>query len=83
MSQINFSRVRSLTARQITAALERDGFEWIGGPSSYRQYRHPDGRRVTVSYKGSGATFNLRSLRSMLQRQARWTMDDLRRLRLL
>ena len=83
MSEINFSRLRSLTTQQITRALRRDGFELDTQTGSHQQYYHPDGRRVTVSYHGSGQTFSIRTLRSMIQTQARWTWDDLRRLGLV
>ena len=83
MSRIDFSRLRSLTAGQIVSALERDGFEQRRRPGGHRQYYHPDGRRVTVAFHRSGDTFPLSRLRFMLQDQARWTMDDLRRLGLL
>ena len=83
MSEINFSRLRSLTAQQIVRALRRDGFvrETQGG--SHQQYYHPDGRRVTVSYHRPGQTFSVRTLRIMIQAQARWSWDDLRRLGLV
>ena len=83
MSEINFSRLRSLTTQQITRALRRDGFELDKQTGSHQQYYHPDGRRVTVSYHHSGQTFSIRTLRSMIQVQARWTWDDLRRLGLV
>ena len=80
MSRIDFSRLRSLTARQIVEALRRDGFDLERQRGSHRQYRHQDGRRVTVSFHRPGATFPVSRLRFMLQEQARWTQDDLRRL---
>ena len=57
MSRIDFSRLRSLTARQIVEALRRDGFDLERQRGSHRQYRHRDGRRVTVSFHRPGATF--------------------------
>ncbi|MCI0439567.1 MAG: type II toxin-antitoxin system HicA family toxin [Chloroflexi bacterium] len=83
MSQIDFSKIRSLTAREIIRALIRDGFDVERQTGSHQQYYHPDGRRVTVSFHRSGDTFSLRILRIMIQDQARWTADDLRRLGLL
>ncbi len=83
MSQIDFSRLRSLTARQITSALRRDGFLEDPGGGGHQQFSHPDGRKVTVAYHNSGQTFHIRILRSIILRQAHWTMDDLRRLGLL
>ena len=83
MSRIDFSRLRSLTAREIASALERDGFEWVSRSGGHRQYYHGDGRRVTLAFHHPGATFRISRLRYMLQEQARWTTDDLRRLGLL
>lgn len=80
MSSIDFSRLRSLTARQIVNALERDGFILRRQRGSHRRYQHPDGRKVTVSYHRSGDTYETKMLRIMLQDQAKWTQDDLRRL---
>ena len=80
MSGIDFSQLRSLTARQIVNALERDGFILRRQQGSHRRYQHPDGRRVTVSYHRSGDTYKVWMLRTMLQEQAEWTQDDLRRL---
>ena len=83
MSQIDFSRLRSLTARQIIQALSRDGFELVRQRGSHQHYYHSDGRFVTVSYHHSGDTYPVGRLRMMLQEQAKWTADDLRRLGLL
>lgn len=80
MSGIDFSQLRSVTARQIVNALGRDGFTLRRQRGSHRRYQHPDGRRVTVSYHRSGDTYETRMLRIMLQDQAEWTQDDLRRL---
>jgi hypothetical protein len=42
-----------------------------------------DGRRVTVAPHGRGATFNVKTLKSILEVQARWNDEDLRRLGLI
>ena len=83
MRQIDFSRLRSVTARELTRALRRDGFEMERQTGSHQQYYHQDGRRVTVSFHRPGNTFSVRLLRSMIELQARWTESDLRRLGLL
>ena len=83
MSRIDFSRLRSLTARQIVSALERDGFQLERRPSGHQRYNHSDGRKVTVPYHRPGRTFPIGTLRRIVVDQARWTMDDLRRLGLL
>ena len=81
--RINYSRLRSLTTRQLIRALRKDGFAYLKSTGSHRHYKHEDGRLVIVPYDRSGATHPIRTLRSMIEGQARWTMDDLRRLGLL
>jgi predicted RNA binding protein YcfA (HicA-like mRNA interferase family) len=81
---IDYSKIRALTADEVIRALLADGFvlrKSRGG--SHRRYCHPDGRRVTVAYHGSHTTFVPKTLRSMIEEQAGWTHDDLRRLKLL
>lgn len=80
---LDYSRLRSLTARQLISALQRDGFSLARQKGSHRLYRHLDGRRVTVSFHHTSDTFRTGTLRSMIQLQARWNEEDLRRLGLL
>jgi predicted RNA binding protein YcfA (HicA-like mRNA interferase family) len=77
---IDYGLLRMLTARRLIAALRRDGFVLDRQAGAHRHYRHPDGRRVTVSFHHAGQTFAPKTLRSMLERQARWTEADLQRL---
>lgn len=79
----DFSGLRSLTARQIEGALLADGFTFRRQTGSHRRYSHPDGRRVTLTVHHWSDTFRPKTLRSMIELQARWTDDDLRRLGLL
>lgn len=74
--------LRNVTAQQIISALETDGFIWSRNKGSHRVYRHPDGRRVIVSFHRPSATFPPKTLKSMIE-GARWTEDDLQRLGLL
>jgi predicted RNA binding protein YcfA (HicA-like mRNA interferase family) len=83
MSEIDYSILRSLTAHEVGRALERDGFIFTRQRGSHHRYAHPDGRRVTVPFTRSGETFAPGTLRSIIERQARWTADDLRRLGML
>jgi predicted RNA binding protein YcfA (HicA-like mRNA interferase family) len=83
MTEVDYSRLRSLTARRFVAALERDGFFMARQAGSHRHYKQPDGRRVTVSFHHSSDTFPLKTLRSMVEIQARWQWEDLERLDLL
>ncbi len=80
---IDWARLRSVTAREIIGALLRDGFSLRHQASAHRRYRHPDSRRVTVSFHRPGDTFRPKTLRSIIEDQARWSEDDLRRLKLL
>ncbi len=83
MSGIDYARLHSLNTRQLVNALQRDGFALDRQTGSHRLYRHPDGRRVTVSYHRPGDTFPPKTLKSMIEVQARWVEADLRRLGLL
>ncbi|MGH9585217.1 MAG: type II toxin-antitoxin system HicA family toxin [Bryobacteraceae bacterium] len=47
---IDYRKLRSLTARELIAALTRDGFSFVRQAGSHRRYRHADGRRVTVAH---------------------------------
>jgi len=79
---INYGPLRNLTARELISALIRDGFVFDRGAGSHQIYRHPDGRRVTVAFH-SGSGFPRKTLKSMIEVQARWTEDDLKRLKLI
>jgi predicted RNA binding protein YcfA (HicA-like mRNA interferase family) len=83
MSDIDYSNLGSITARDLVRALLRDGFEFRRKIGSHERYAHQDGRRVTVPYTRRGDTFAIGTLRSIIERQARWTLDDLNRLELL
>ena len=80
---IDYRGLRSITGRELKAALIRDGFQFIRQSGSHQRYKHPDGRRVTVATHARGDTFTIKTLRSMIESQARWTEDDLKRLNLI
>mgnify|MGYP001051193510 CR=1 FL=1 len=80
---LDYSRLRSLTVRELISALIRDGFALDRQAGSHQLYLHPDGRRVTVSFHRPGDTFEVKTLKAMLELQARWTEKDLVRLKLL
>ena len=46
---INYSHLRSLTARELISALARDGFVLDRQAGSHQLYLHRDGRRVTLA----------------------------------
>ena len=83
MTETDYSQLRSVTARRISAALERDGFVLARQAGSHRHYKHADGRRVTLSFHHSSDTFRPKTLRSMIETQTRWTWEDLKRLQLI
>ena len=80
---LNYAQLRTLTAREVISALRRDGFVLDRQAGSHRHYVHVDGRRVTLSFHAAGETFAIKTLKTILELQARWTEEDLRRLRLL
>ncbi len=80
MTNADLSSLRSLTARKLIRALEKDGFYAEFRGSAHQQfYNANDGRRVTVTYHHASDTFVPKTLRSMLE-QAKWTQADLKRL---
>ena len=83
MSEIDWRRLRNLTASQIIRALINDGFVLRNQRGSHQRYRHSDGRRVTVTFHRAGETYPIGTLRSMIELQARWTEEDLKRLSLM
>jgi predicted RNA binding protein YcfA (HicA-like mRNA interferase family) len=80
---IDYSKLRSVTAREVVRALLADSFFLKSQRGSHRRYQHRDGRRVTVAYHSAGGTFVPKTLRSMIEEQARWSEQDLKRLQLL
>jgi predicted RNA binding protein YcfA (HicA-like mRNA interferase family) len=83
MSEIEWRQLRNITARELVNALIRDGFVFHNQRGSHQRYRHSNGRRVTVTFHRAGDTFPIGTLRSMIEVQARWTAEDLRRLALI
>ena len=83
MNPIDYSRLRSLTARELVAALQRDGFIPARQRGSHHRYEHTDGRKVSVPFSSPGDTFLLKTLKSIIETQARWTEEALQQLDLL
>ncbi len=80
---VNYSHLRSLKARELLSALARDGFALDRQAGAHQLYLHTDGRRVTVSFHRPGETFEIKTLRAMIELQAHWTNEDLKRLKLI
>ena len=83
MNGINYSKLRSLTVRELINALLKDGFYLHQQSGSHRHYKHQDGRRVTVSFHHSSDKFSIKILQIMIEDQAKWTEEDLIRLNIL
>ena len=75
---IDYGPLRSTTARELISALVRDGFGFDRGSGSHQIYRHNDGRRVTVTFHGSGDTFAPKTLKSMIESDANMVLIDVR-----
>jgi predicted RNA binding protein YcfA (HicA-like mRNA interferase family) len=80
---MDYRSLHALTARELIAALTRDGFYFVRQTGSHQRYRHPDGRRATIAPHGSSGTFKRKTLKSIIEDQACWTEDDLKRLKLI
>jgi predicted RNA binding protein YcfA (HicA-like mRNA interferase family) len=75
--------LRTIAARELCAALERDGFVLDRQRGSHRVYRNPhDGRRAVIVYRRPGDTFPLKTLQAILE-DLGWNESDLKRLKLL
>jgi predicted RNA binding protein YcfA (HicA-like mRNA interferase family) len=81
MSSIDYSKLRGLTARKLINALQRDGFIFSRQSGSHQIYYHPDGRRVTVTFHHPSDAFPIKTLKRILEEEAGWTEEDLRRLK--
>ena len=83
MASIDYSKLRNLTARELISALKRDAFSLVRQSGSHQIYRHPDKRRVTVSFHKGSQTFTPKILKIMIEDQAKWTEEDLKHLKIL
>ena len=80
---IDYTQLRGLTARRLVTALHRDGFTLARRKGATRFFKHPDGRCVTIHLHNPGQILPIGTLQEIIENEARWTEDDLRRLRLL
>jgi predicted RNA binding protein YcfA (HicA-like mRNA interferase family) len=68
-------RLPRVTAREVQRAVEHDGWVWVGGSGSHRQFTHPTKRgRVTIAFHGN-ATIKADTLKRIVQ-QAGLTVQD-------
>ena len=90
---IDYSKLRSLTARRLIRALKRDGFREYRRKGATRffairrsrwlLFAHPDGRTTTIHLHKMNQTFAVGTLKSIIEQQVQWVEDDLKRLGLL
>lgn len=80
---VNYSKIKGLTARELIKTLLQDGFFFIHQKGSHHRYHHSDGRRITIPFTRTGDSFAMGTLKSMIEKQAGWTEDDLKRLKLI
>lgn len=78
MTEIDYSKLRSLTARRLISALIKDGFHLDRESGSHQQYLHPNKGRVTVSFHHPSDTFPPKTLKKIVQ-EAGWTEENLKR----
>ncbi len=80
---IDYGKLHGLTVRQLVTALKRDGFILRKRKDATRVFRHPDGRRVTLHVHRPGQTLKIGTLQEIIENEALWDEDDLKRLKLL
>lgn len=76
-----WQQIRNVTADELIAALERDGWARDHHRGAEQIYRHPDGRRVSIHYHPR-KTYGPKLLKALLA-DIGWTTADLRRLKLV
>ena len=86
---INYERIKNIKFRDLEKTLFHDCFLQRDGKGSHRQYKSedPTGQRPTryvmLPYRRGRETFPRGTLRSIIERQAKWTEADLIRLKLI
>jgi predicted RNA binding protein YcfA (HicA-like mRNA interferase family) len=76
-----WDQLKNLTCDDIVRALEKDGWVLDITRGARRVYRHPSGRRVAIDYHPQ-KTYGPGLLRALLE-DIGWTVEDLRRLKLI
>lgn len=80
---IDYKKLRSLPARKLIRALQKDGFNEWRRKGATRFFAHPDGRTTTIHLHHLNQKFAIGTLKVIIERQAQWTEKDLKRLGLL
>ena len=74
--------LQNLTAGDWVRVIDRAGFKPRKDRGSHHIYKHPDGRRVLLTYHNLGDTLGPKSIKDILK-STHWTEADLKRLGLL
>jgi len=76
-----WKQLKNISADDLIAALQKDGFIPDLSSGSRRVYRHSDGRRIAIDYHPQ-KTFGPNLLKALLD-DASWKESDLKRLKLV
>jgi len=76
-----WQQLKGITADELTRALEKDGWVRDIGIGAEWVYRHDDGRMVSIHYHPR-KTYGRKLLKGLLD-DIGWSVDDLRRLKLV
>ncbi len=77
-----WDQLKGITVRELISALQKDEFLPDVQLKTERIYRHPDGRRVSIHYHKGSDCYNKGLLKALLD-DIGWSIDDLRRLKLI
>ena len=69
--------------QMIVEELIDDGFYLRSQRGSHQRYFHHDGRKVTLTFHSQGDTLPPKALKRIIEKQAKWTEWDLKRLKFL
>jgi len=76
-----WTQLKNKTADELISALEKDGAILDEKAGAVRVYKYPDGRRVAIHYHPK-KTYGPKLLKALVK-DIGWTIDDMRRLKLI
>ncbi len=76
-----WKQIKNVTARELIAALQKDGWTLDAGSGAQQVYRAEDGRRVSIHYH-SHKTYGAKLLKALLE-DIGWTARDMQKLKLI
>lgn len=77
-----WEQLKGKTADDIISALLKDGFKPDDKLRTERVYRRHDGMRITIHYHKKGTSYRQGLLKALLE-DTGWSIDDMRRLKLI